>query len=137
MLASSGTMGNQISLRAALTVPPYSILCDARSHILHMEAGGAATLWGALVEGILPSNGHHLTLADVKKGAILRESVYDCPTRVISLENTLLGTIMPLSEVRAISDWAHEQNPPIHMHLDGARVWEFVASGAGSLKVLS
>ncbi|KAK6208483.1 hypothetical protein LQW54_006829 [Pestalotiopsis sp. IQ-011] len=134
LLVSSGTMGNQISLRTALKVPPYSILCDARGHILHMEAGGAATLWGALVEGVLPSNGHHLTLADVQKSAILREGVYDCPTRVISLENTLSGTIMPLSEMQAISSWARSRKPPIHMHLDGARLWEFVSSGAGSLK---
>ncbi|KUJ21666.1 uncharacterized protein LY89DRAFT_681106 [Mollisia scopiformis] len=134
LLVSSGTMGNQIALRSALTSPPYSILCDSRGHILHMEAGGAATLWGALVEGIQPSNGHHLTVADIQKSAVLRETVYDCPTRVISLENTLSGTIMPLSEVRAISAWARSQNPAIHMHLDGARLWEAVAAGAGELK---
>jgi threonine aldolase len=88
-------------------VPPYSILCDSRSHILHIEAGGAATLWSAVVEGVFPSNRHHLTVADVQKAAILRDGVYDCPTRIISLENTPSGTIMPLIEVRAISTWAH------------------------------
>ncbi|OAA65589.1 threonine aldolase [Niveomyces insectorum RCEF 264] len=134
LLVSSGTMGNQIALRSALTSPPYAVLCDARGHILHMEAGGAATLWGALVEGVQPSNQHHLTVADVRKAAVLRESVYDCPTRVVSLENTLSGTVMPLSEVRAISAWARSQYPPLHMHLDGARLWEAVAAGAGELK---
>ncbi|KAI9666272.1 MAG: putative low-specificity L-threonine aldolase 1 [Bathelium mastoideum] len=134
LLVSSGTMGNQIALRSALQVPPYSILCDARGHILHMEAGGAATLWGALVEGVVPENRHHLTVSDIKKAAVLKEGVYDCPTRIISLENTLSGTIMPLSEVRAISAWAHQQNPPLHMHLDGARLWEAASAGAGTLK---
>ena len=41
---------------------------------------------------------------------------------------------MPLSDCRAISDWARAQTPPIAMHLDGARLWEAVAAGAGSLK---
>lgn len=134
LLVMSGTMGNQVALRTALPAPPYSILCDSRSHILGMEAGGPATLCGALLEGVLPCNGHHLTLEDIKKHATVREDVYDCPTRIISLENTLSGTIMPLEDCRAISSWARSQSPPIHMHLDGARLWEAVAAGAGSLK---
>ncbi|KAI1092949.1 l-allo-threonine aldolase [Rostrohypoxylon terebratum] len=134
LLVLSGTMGNQVALRAALHSSPYGVLCDIRSHIVRMEAGGAATLCSAYVEGIAPSNGHHLTLEDVKKRATLREDVYDCPTRAICLENTLSGTIMPLEDIRAISNWAHSLDPPIHMHLDGARLWEVVAAGAGSLK---
>ncbi|KAI1140947.1 pyridoxal phosphate-dependent transferase [Hypoxylon sp. FL0543] len=134
LLVLSGTMGNQVALRTALRAPPYGVLCDSRSHILRMEAGGPATLCGALVEGIKPSNNHHLTLDDIKEHVTLREDVYDCPTRVISLENTLSGTVMPLQDVRAISDWAHSLKTPIHMHLDGARLWEAVAAGAGSLK---
>ncbi|KAI1408230.1 l-allo-threonine aldolase [Hypoxylon sp. FL1857] len=134
LLVLSGTMGNQVALRTALWSPPYGILCDSRSHILHMEAGGPATLCGTLVQGVKPSNNHHLTLGDVKRHVTLREDVYDCPTRIISLENTLSGTIMPLEDVRAISNWARSLKPPIHMHLDGARLWEAVAAGAGSLK---
>ncbi|KAL6716252.1 hypothetical protein ACLMJK_005818 [Lecanora helva] len=136
LLACSGTMSNQIALRTALTTPPYSILTDHRSHILTMEAGGAATLCGALIQGIIPSNGHHLTLADIQKHASTRYDIYDAPTAIISLENTLLGTIMPLSEIEAISSWAHSQSPPIHMHLDGARLWEVAVAGAGNLQDL-
>lgn len=29
----TGTMANQVSLRAHLSQPPYSVLCDHRSHI--------------------------------------------------------------------------------------------------------
>lgn len=36
----SGTMGNQLALRSALTQPPHSVLCDLRSHIWQYEAGG-------------------------------------------------------------------------------------------------
>ena len=36
----SGTMGNQVALRLLLVQPPYSVLCDHRSHINKYEAGG-------------------------------------------------------------------------------------------------
>lgn len=83
-----------------------------------------------MIRMVVPSNGHHITLDDIKRCAVLRTTIYDCPTRVISLENPLAGTIMPLSEIVATSTWARAQDPPIHMHLDGARFWEAVAAGA-------
>jgi threonine aldolase len=127
----SGTMGNQLALRSHLTQPPHAVLCDHRAHILEWEAGGVATLSGALVKGVVPKNGVYLTLEDVKKNVVISEDIHACPTRVISLENTLGGTIMPLSEVRKIAAFARDHD--IRMHLDGARIWEAVVAGAGSL----
>lgn len=133
LLVMSGTMGNQVALRTILRSPPHAILADHRGHIATLEGGGATSICGAMVKAIVPSNGHHLTLDDIKEQTILRETVFDCPTRVISLENTLSGTIMPFADMRAISIWARTQNPPIHMHLDGARLWEAAAAGACKL----
>lgn len=80
---------------------------------------------------ITPKNGIHVTLEEVKSHVVLSDDIHACPTRVISLENTLNGMIMPLSEVQRISAFARSHG--IHMHCDGARLWEAVASGAGSL----
>ncbi|TVY84469.1 Aldolase [Lachnellula suecica] len=126
LLVLSGTAANQISLRTALGAPPHSVLVDHRSHIVTMEAGAVSSITG--------TNGHHLTVIDVQNNATLTTADYDCPTRLICLENTLNGTILPLSDVKAISAWARSQNPPIHLHLDGARLWQAVAAGAGSLQ---
>lgn len=134
LLVLSGTMGNQIALRTHLAGPPHAILTDHRSHILEWEAGGAASLCGALIKGVRPANGHHVTLTDVQKAAVLSDDVHACPTRCISLENTLSGTVLPLRDARDISAWARAQEPPIPLHLDGARLWEAVAAGHGSLK---
>ena len=101
------------------------------------EAGGIASLSGALALPITPMNGHHLTLADIKKHAVVSTDTHFAPTRLVSLENTLAGTILPLQDCQEISQWAHAQDPPVYMHLDGARLWEAVASGAGSLKEYS
>lgn len=131
LLVMSGTMGNQVSLRSQLTQPPHSVLCDYRSHIIEWEAGGTASLCGALVKGVVPKNGVYLTLEDIKKNVTISDDIHACPTRVISLENTLAGTILPLAEARRISEFAHANG--IKMHLDGARLWEAVVAGAGSL----
>ncbi|OBT46951.1 hypothetical protein VE00_02499 [Pseudogymnoascus sp. WSF 3629] len=132
LLVLSGTMGNQLALRALLTQPPHAVLCDERAHILEWEAGGVASLSGALVRGVVAGNGRFLTLEDVKRKVVLSDDVHACPTRVISLENTLGGSIMPLDETRRISAWARENG--ILMHLDGARLWEAVVAGAGGLE---
>jgi threonine aldolase len=131
LLVLSGTMGNQVALRTHLTAPPQAVLCDRRGHIINYEAGGVASLSQAMLQPIDAKNGTYITLEEVQKYAVVSDDVHACPTRVISLENTLNGAIMPLSEVRRISAWARENG--IIMHLDGARLWEAVAAGAGTL----
>ena len=132
LLVMSGTMGNQVAMKTHLGGPPHGIVCDHRAHVALWEAGGAASLCNAYIKPIVPSNGHHLTLEDIKEHATIEDDVHLCPTRVVSLENTCDGTILPLEECKRISAWAREQD--IAIHLDGARLWEAVAAGAGSLK---
>lgn len=132
IFVNSGTMANQLALRTHLTQPPHAILADSRSHILHWEAGGIASLTGAMVQTARPSNGEFLTVGDIKKKAVLSDDVHKCPTRVISLENTIGGIVQPLEETRKISAWARENG--LRLHLDGARLWEAVAAGKGNLR---
>ncbi|KAL1626922.1 hypothetical protein SLS54_002460 [Diplodia seriata] len=131
LLVMSGTMGNQVALRTHLGGPPHSVLCDHRAHILRAEAGGVAALCGAQIEGVFPSNGSYLTLEDVQANAVLGDDVHGCPTRVVELENTLGGAVMPLAEMQRIGAWARENG--VITHLDGARLWEAVAAGHGTL----
>jgi threonine aldolase len=131
LLVMSGTMGNQVSLRSHLLQPPHSVLCDQRGHVVNYEAGGVSSLSQAMLIPVTPSNNHHLTLEDIQKSCIISSDVHACPTRVISLENTLNGMVMPLSEIQRISSFARANN--IKMHLDGARIWEAVAADAGTL----
>jgi threonine aldolase len=131
LLVLSGTMGNQVAIRSHLAQPPHSVLCDHRSHIICYEAGGVSAWTGATMQTVVPKNGVHLTLEDIQKHAVLDDNIHYCPTKLISLENTLDGMIMPLSEARRIVEWAHAND--IKVHLDGARLWEAVVAGAGSL----
>ncbi|KAB5546822.1 l-allo-threonine aldolase [Coniochaeta sp. 2T2.1] len=111
LLCISGTMANQIALRSHLTQPPMAILADERSHILTMECGGIASLAGAMVQ---PND------------------IYGCPTRVVEFENPHMGAVFPLHDMQAISEFVRPLG--IRVHMDGARLWEAVVAGAGTLE---
>lgn len=129
LFCSSGTMSNQIGLRVNLMQPPYSILCDYRAHVFLHEAGGLATLSQAMVHPVIPSNGNYLTFEDVIANVTLDDGdIHAAPTKVISLENTLHGIIMPIEEIAKISRFCKQND--IKLHLDGARLWNAsVATG--------
>ncbi|KAF3079244.1 hypothetical protein TWF706_003401 [Orbilia oligospora] len=128
----SGTMGNQVSIRSHLTQPPHSIVMDSRCHIFNYEASGAAILSQAQMIPVKPANGEHLTLEEVQDNIIDSDDIHYAPTRLICLENTINGIIMPLEEIKKISAFAKEKG--IKLHLDGARLWNVVAAGGGDLK---
>lgn len=58
---------------------------------------------------------------------------------MVSLENSLSGTILPLKDAKEISEFVRnfpveEGEKPIAMHLDGARLFDAVAAEGVSLK---
>lgn len=122
LFCASGTMSNQIGLRANLVQPPYSILCDYRAHVFLHEAGGLASLSQAMVHPVVPANGLYLTLEDIAENFTPSDGdIHAAPTKVISLENTLHGMIMPIEEIRRISKFAKDHG--LRLHLDGARLF--------------
>jgi threonine aldolase len=131
----SGTMANQLSIGALCQHRPQGVLADASAHVVNFEAGGLALIAGAMVQPVQPSNELYLTVEDVKKHAKVPDTseaddVWTaCPTRVVSLENTAHGNVVPLSELRAVREWASRHG--VAVHIDGARVWHAVASGRG------
>ncbi|EMD61583.1 hypothetical protein COCSADRAFT_344444 [Bipolaris sorokiniana ND90Pr] len=123
----SGTMANQLALRTLLWQPLHALLADASAHIVHWESGGISRFWGAMLQTMRPSNNLYLTLEDIQKSAVLSYDVHKCPTRVVSIENTSNGTVVPLEELRRVEDWATRAG--LQVHIDGARLWEAVAAG--------
>ena len=127
----SGTMANQLAIRTLLPQPPCGVLVDARAHVIHFEGGGLG-MSGAAIQAVRPANnGRYMVLEDIVSRAVVTDDVHQCPTAVISIENTAGGSVVPVEELRRISEWAHGNG--IRMHMDGARLWEAVAAGGGSL----
>ncbi|GLA06240.1 hypothetical protein AnigIFM60653_006766 [Aspergillus niger] len=126
----SGTQGNQICLRTHLHQPPHTIY---RAHVQTWETEAIPVLSQATVTSVEPKNGVHLTLDDVKDRIIEEGNFHFPPTRVVSLENTLSGSILPLKDAREISNYVRRVRvppgrAPIAMHLDGARLLEGITA---------
>jgi threonine aldolase len=132
MFVVTGTMANQLCLHALVSTRPCGILFDSESHSINYEGGGPSILSGGMAQPIRPSNGKYLRVEDLEKHAILTDDVHKCPTGIISMENTAGGVIVPVHELRRIRDWARKNG--VKTHLDGARLFEAVAAGAGTLK---
>jgi threonine aldolase len=119
MFVPSGTMGNQLCLRTHLQQPPHSILCDERAHIYTNEAGSLAMISQAMTSPVRPGNGKYVTLEDIVPRMIPEDEHY-APTRLVSLENTLHGVVLPYVEARRISEYVRSEfKGEVQLHLDG------------------
>jgi threonine aldolase len=133
----SGTMGNLLSLRANLShyPSPYSVVLDTRSHVYCHEAGGLSELAKAWPIGYTPPI--LVTEKEVEEGTVTLDMVkqvwvgeeqdgHFSRSRVLSLENTIKGQVLPLETIKEITDWVRSKGG--RTHLDGARFWEAVSS---------
>lgn len=120
----SGTMGNQVAVRSHLIQPPYSVMCGRRSHFFEWECGMAAILSQAHMISVQPTSREraYITLEDILPHIVPDDGdFHTAPTKVIVLENTISGKVVPVEEIRKISDYARQRG--IKVHLDGARLW--------------
>lgn len=132
LFTPSGTMGNQILVRSNLVYAgPASIVCDDRAHIYRNEAAGLAVLSQAIVYPCVPRNGKYITLEDIQDRVVDYRDVHVPTTKLICLENTLSGVVMPVDEIRRIFEFARENG--MRMHLDGARLWNASAESGVSM----
>jgi threonine aldolase len=121
LFVSSGTMANQVSLKAQ-TQPGDEVVAHPQAHIVRAESAAAAAISGVQFRMVGNANGS-LSVAEVE--AVLQTG-YDphfAPTRLICLENThnfAGGRIVPMEDMAALSELARRKG--IGLHLDGARL---------------
>lgn len=89
----SSSMSNQVAVRAHLARPRSGVICDARSHIVHMEVGGIASMFAVLPRTLLPINGLYLSVEDIKRKIVLSNGsdACTCPTWLIHREVLEVG----------------------------------------------
>ncbi|SYZ74016.1 L-allo-threonine aldolase [Candidatus Zixiibacteriota bacterium] len=124
----SGTMGNQVALRA-ISEPGWELLCERDCHVVNYEAAGPAVHSQLLTNMIATERG--ILTAEQVEEAIRPPNIHHPITKIVTLENTHNrhgGTIFPLEEIRRIRVVADKHK--LLMHLDGARIWNaHVATG--------
>ncbi|KAL1413687.1 hypothetical protein Q8F55_001466 [Vanrija albida] len=126
LLCLSATMCNALAVRSHLMQPPHSIIVDARAHTFKNEVGGAALFSQATSHALTPKNGLYLVREDIEPELQLGYDVHTAPTRLIMLEDTLNGVVVPTGEVERIAAMAGAHGIPLHV--DGARVWNSAAA---------
>lgn len=102
------------------------------AHCYRWEAGGAAVLGSVQPQPIAHQPDGTLALADIA-AAIKPDDAHFARTRLLALENTLGGQLLPMAYVQAATDLARRHG--LATHLDGARLFNAATAQAAGLAV--
>ncbi|PSQ98007.1 MAG: low specificity L-threonine aldolase [Bacteroidetes bacterium SW_7_64_58] len=126
LFVPSGTMANQICLHV-LTDPGDEVLLERGSHVFNYESGAAGLLSGIQLH---PLDGDRGRLSPSQVDAAVRPAADVLPrTRVVSVENTANkagGVVYSPDRIQSIAEVARAHD--LHLHLDGARLWNAAAA---------
>ena len=98
------------------------------AHTYRWEGGGAAVLGSIQPQPLLQQADGSIALADIE-AAIKPDDAHYARTRLLALENTWGGHVLPLPYIEAACALAHGRG--LATHLDGARVFNAAAAMAG------
>jgi threonine aldolase len=108
-------------------------LVGQMAHTYRWEGGGAAVL-GSIQPQPLPNQADGSILLEDISAAIKPDDAHFAKTRLLTLENTWGGQVLPLSYIEAATKLARSQG--LATHLDGARLFNaVVASGTPALEI--
>ena len=127
LFVPSGTQSNLIGLMThCQRGEEYLVGQDA--HTYKYEGGGAAVLGSIQPQPVENAADGTLPLDKLKK-AVKPDDAHFARTRLLALENTIGGKVLPQAYVDEATAWAHGIG--LATHLDGARIWNAaVAIGA-------
>ncbi|WP_394200481.1 low-specificity L-threonine aldolase [Shewanella waksmanii] len=118
LFTSSGTQANLLALMAHCERGDEYI-CGQDAHNYKFEGGGAAVLGSIQPQPLLNQVDGTIALSDIK-AAIKPDDAHFARTRLLSLENTIGGKILPMDYLAQAQGLAF--NHGLKIHLDGARV---------------
>ena len=128
LFVTSGTQGNLCALMGHCQRGEEFIV-GQRAHTYRYEAGGAAVL-GSLQPQPLPHQPDGtLALADIAT-EIKPDDPHYARTRLLALENTIGGQVLPLAYLDAACALAHGRG--LLTHLDGARLFNAAVATAAA-----
>ncbi|MEZ8100762.1 low-specificity L-threonine aldolase [Vibrio bivalvicida] len=119
LFTTSGTQANLLGLMAHCERGD-EYLCGQQAHNYKYEAGGAAVLGSIQPQPIENNPDGTLDFAKLK-AAIKPDDSHFARTKLLSLENTINGKVLPLSYLAEARKFVDEHG--LSLHLDGARVY--------------
>jgi threonine aldolase len=119
VFAASGTQTNLIGLLSHCQ-RGHEYIVGHGAHTYMYEGGGAAVL-GGIQPCPLPFEADGSLSLDAVQSAIKPDDVHFAITRLVCLENTQAGKVLPMEYLRRYSELAIKHD--LRRHLDGARVF--------------
>ncbi|EHU9472012.1 TPA: low-specificity L-threonine aldolase [Vibrio vulnificus] len=119
LFTTSGTQANLLGLMAHCERGD-EYLCGQQAHNYRYEAGGAAVL-GSIQPQPIENNPDGTLPFDKLTAAIKPDDSHFARTKLLSLENTINGKVLPLSYLQEARAFVDKHN--LKLHLDGARVY--------------
>ena len=119
LFVPSGTMSNLLGLMAHCARGDEYIV-GQEAHTYKYEGGGAAVLGSIQPQPLAVQADGSLDLDQVL-GAIKADDFHFARTRLLALENTMQGKVLPLDYLAAARKLTHEKG--LGLHLDGARLY--------------
>jgi threonine aldolase len=130
MFAPSGTQTNLIALMTHCGRGD-EYLVGQEAHTYKYEGGGAAVLGSIQPQPIANQPDGSILVSDI--GAYIKpDDMHFARTRLLALENTIGGRVLPQDYVKAATGFAHAQG--LATHLDGARVCNAAVANGISLR---
>lgn len=130
LFAPSGTQTNLIALMTHCGRGD-EYLVGQEAHTYKYEGGGAAVLGSIQPQPIANQPDGSIALADIA-AYIKPDDMHFARTRVLALENTIGGRVLPQDYVKAATDLAHARG--LATHLDGARICNAAVKNGISLR---
>ncbi len=115
----NGTGANTVALQACAQ-SFHSIICSHMGHIFCDECGAPTKHAGAVIKDVFALDGKLTPSLIAPQLHVLGQSHHSQPKVIYISQATELGTIYSVDEVKALADFAHQNN--MYLHMDGARL---------------
>ena len=132
LLFPSGTQSNLVALMAHCERGDEYIVGQS-AHTYRYEGGGAAVLGSIQPQPIENDDDGSLPLAKIS-AAVKADDFHFARTRLLALENTIGGKVLPAAYIQQATDLAREHG--LATHLDGARLFNAAVATGSSLQQL-
>ncbi|MBU2896222.1 low-specificity L-threonine aldolase [Vibrio hepatarius] len=119
LFTTSGTQANLLGLMAHCERGD-EYLCGQQAHNYKYEAGGAAVL-GSIQPQPVENNPDGTLDFDKLRAAIKPNDSHFARTKLLSIENTINGKVLPLSYLAKAREFCDQYE--LELHLDGARAY--------------
>lgn len=133
LFVPSGTMSNLLAVMSHCQRGEGAILGNA-AHIYRYEAQGSAVLGSVALQPLPMQRDGTLAFDDIK-AALAPDDAHFVQTRLICLENTHNGKVLPLSYLQEMGAFVAELG--LKLHLDGARLFNAAVASETPVEVIA